>query len=180
MFRVFVKSMTRRRPPWRPRAFISKARGMMVPWRCWGWPSAIAVVSVWAEFAHWTPTLRYERSVMVTEPWRLFTAHLVHLGWAHLLLNLCALFMLSALLAQRIRPTQWVRWWLVSSVAVSSGLYYLDSGLTVYVGASGVLHGLAAAAAVSCLRHGCLEAGWLLGGLILKLGGNSGVARHPV
>jgi len=170
VFRVSVKSMTRRKPPWRPRDFTSKVRGITVPWGCWGWPSAIAAVSVWAEVVHWTPVLCFERSLMVTEPWRLFTAHLVHLGWAHLLLNLCALFMLIALFAQGIRPTQWVRWWLVSSMAVSGGLYYMDSGLTVYVGASGVLHGLAAAAAVSRLRHGYLEAGWLLGGLALKLG----------
>ena len=135
-----------------------------------GWPMVIAAVSAWAEFAHRTPMLRFERSLIATEPWRLLTAHLVHLGWAHLLLNMLALFMLSALFAQRLRTTQWVRWWLVCSVAVSGGLYYMDSELAVYVGASGVLHGLAATAAVSQLRHGCREAGWLLGVLVLKLG----------
>jgi rhomboid family GlyGly-CTERM serine protease len=168
--RGFVKSMTLRQFPWRPHDLASQVRDITVPWGYWGWPSALAAVSVWAELAHWTPVLRYERSLMVIEPWRLLTAHVVHLGWAHLLLNLSALFMLLALFARRIRSTQWVRWWLVSSMAVSGGLYYMDSGLTVYVGASGVLHGLVAAAAVSRLRHGCLEAGWLLGGLVFKLG----------
>jgi rhomboid family GlyGly-CTERM serine protease len=170
LYGALVKSMTLRRPPWHRHALAYKVGDVTVQRAYWGGLAVIATVSVMAELADWTRVLRFERGLMVAEPWRLLTAHLVHLGWTHLLLNLLALCLLSAIFAQRIRPMQWIRWWLVSSMAVSGGLYGIDSGLAVYVGASGVLHGLAAAAAVYQLRHGGLEAGWLLGGLVLKLG----------
>ncbi|HEY7496466.1 MAG TPA: rhombosortase [Candidatus Tectomicrobia bacterium] len=151
----------------------------MTQQRYWFWPVTLATLSVGAELAAWTPALRFERGMLLTEPWRVLTAHLVHLGWAHLLLNMAALFVLSALFAQDIRPMQWVRGWCVSSVAVSGGLYCWHPNLAVYVGSSGVLHGLAAAAVVPLCRRGSRYAVWLIGGLVLKLGWEQCVNSMP-
>lgn len=93
--------------------------------------------------------LRYERSALPAQPWRLLTAHLVHLGWSHLLLNLGGLALVWALVGEHLGVRQWALVAAVSGFAVSGGLWLLDPGLAWYVGLSGVLHGLLVAGAVA-------------------------------
>ncbi len=72
--------------------------------------------------------------------WRIFSAHWVHLGWPHSLLNAGG-FALVAWMHPRGHWLMWLGFYCVASVCISSFLLF-DSTISSYVGASGVLHGL--------------------------------------
>src|SRR6185437_16281269 len=70
--------------------------------------------------------LRYERTALANyQWWRLITAHLVHLGWEHLLLNCAGLVLLWALFAREYTPRRWL--WIVSATVI-----VIDAGLWVF------------------------------------------------
>src|SRR5215813_6550864 len=50
--------------------------------------------------------------------WRLVTAHLVHLGWAHLWPNLLALLLIGGLLEEFLKPLEWVVASVVTAVSI--------------------------------------------------------------
>lgn len=106
--------------------------------------------------------LRYERTALAAEPWRLLTAHLVHLGWSHLLLNLGGLALVWLLVGEYLGVRQWALVTAVSALIVSGGLWLLDPGLAWYVGLSGVLHGLLIAGAIAGLGRRTGETATLL------------------
>lgn len=87
---------------------------------------------------HW---LRFDRAAILDgEIWRLFTCHWVHLGWTHTILNSAAMA-LVAWLMPRGSVFQWLLFWLFASVWTSIGIWF-DERTALYVGASGVLHGV--------------------------------------
>ncbi|MGC3984383.1 MAG: rhombosortase [Pseudorhodoferax sp.] len=91
----------------------------------------------------WRQALRYERgAVLQGELWRLWTGHLVHLGWAHWALNALGL-LVHALLADAppppralLRQAAWL------ALGISLLFVLLLPQLAHYVGLSGVLYGL--------------------------------------
>ncbi len=97
--------------------------------------------------------LRYERAAIADgEYWRLLSGHFVHLGYAHLALNLVGL-LLVWLLVGRLYNTR--RWLLVTAIAIvvmDAGFWFLDADLRWYVGLSGLLHGLLLAGAIAGIR----------------------------
>jgi rhomboid family GlyGly-CTERM serine protease len=95
-------------------------------------------------------TLRYERdAVLGGELWRLLTGHLVHLGGAHLLVNVAGLALVWVFFGTALSPGCWVATSVVSALGVSLGLLALNQSIAWYVGLSGVLHGLFAAGLVA-------------------------------
>jgi rhomboid family GlyGly-CTERM serine protease len=111
--------------------------------------------------------LRYDRAAITAgEWWRLLTAHLIHLDFRHAVLDLSGLALLWALFARDFRPSVWAAIILVTAAAIDCGLWLRDPGVRWYLGVSGVLHGVLAAAAFARLRRGDFE-GWLLAGLLL-------------
>src|ERR1700676_4703532 len=53
--------------------------------------------------------LQYERSALAQyQWWRLISAHLVHLGWQHALLNCAGLTLLWMLFAREFSPRRWL------------------------------------------------------------------------
>jgi rhomboid family GlyGly-CTERM serine protease len=107
--------------------------------------------------------LRYDRlAIMQGEYWRLLTAHLTHLGWSHLLLNLAGLFLLWILLGDVLSRTGWILLLLVSALAISAGLWLFDPQLRWYVGLSGVLHGILLGGALLLALNGSREGIYLL------------------
>lgn len=133
-------------------------------------PAAIGALCVIAAGAGTEAALRYERALAATEPWRLVTAHIVHLGWAHLALNLAGLAAVWALLGALLRPAAWLAVLLACALGVSGGLWFFDPQLEWYVGLSGVLHGMFAAGAVAGMRRAPVFHGLLLTGVVAKVG----------
>jgi rhomboid family GlyGly-CTERM serine protease len=111
--------------------------------------------------------LRYDRAgVAAGQWWRLITGHFAHLTFRHAALDLAGLILLWALFARDLRPWQWSVVILAAMATIDCGLWFRDPGIAWYVGISGVLHGVLAAAVFVRLRRGDLE-GWLLAGLLL-------------
>ncbi|MDH3389839.1 MAG: rhombosortase [Gammaproteobacteria bacterium] len=86
---------------------------------------------------------RYQRDWVSTgEVWRLETAHWVHVGWTHLVLNALGL----AICVSLTRPNWSVKRWFVQSLCIGLGISILctlqNPNLNWYVGFSGILFGL--------------------------------------
>jgi rhomboid family GlyGly-CTERM serine protease len=114
--------------------------------------------------------LRYERAALAAgQWWRLVSAHLVHFDVRHLALNLAGFALLWWLYAPDARPRDWLVVLIVSALTVSAGLWFLDPGVGWYLGASGMLHGAWAAAALAAWPRWRLEAGLTAAVLVGKL-----------
>ena len=112
---------------------------------------------------------RYEReAVLAGEVWRLFSAHLVHLGAGHTVLNLVALVLVFLLLGQEFTLAQWS--WVTgcSVVLIAVGFVWLRPELQWYVGLSGLLHGWLVAGATQRFRQGHKDGLILLAAVLLK------------
>lgn len=106
--------------------------------------------------------LRYDRTAIADgEWWRLLTAHFVHLGFSHFVLNAIALLLIFSLYYARFTVRQWLVVGLFSIAVIDIGFWWLQPSLSWYVGLSGVLHGLLAAGAVAASRAGRWD-GWLM------------------
>lgn len=83
----------------------------------------------------------YMRSLMLVEPWRWWTAHWVHVGWLHYLLNMLALAALPFIFP-KVQFKNFLVTLLLFSPLLSLGLYLGLPQLDAYAGLSGVLHGI--------------------------------------
>lgn len=99
------------------------------------------------------PLLEYRRSVVLAEPWRLLTAHLVHVNWTHALVNAGAWLLLARLLAPVLDVRRQLLSLLVGAVFISLALALWHPSIQWYRGASGALHALFfAGATAACCR----------------------------
>jgi rhomboid family GlyGly-CTERM serine protease len=115
-------------------------------------------------------SLQYERAALAHyQWWRLVSAHLVHLGWRHALLNCAGLTLLWMLFAREFSPRRWLWILLAATAAIDAGLWFLRPTVDWYVGASGVLHGAWAAGACAMYRRGDGLGAALMLLLIVKL-----------
>lgn len=111
--------------------------------------------------------LSFDRSALATgEWWRILSAHFVHLGAAHALLNGLGVVLVWALFARDYSPGRWAAIYLASCLAVSAGLWWLDPGIAWYVGASGALHGVMAAGTLAHVKRRDLD-GWILAAFVV-------------
>jgi rhomboid family GlyGly-CTERM serine protease len=115
--------------------------------------------------------LRWERHSVGAEPWRLISAHLVHLGWEHLALNLAGLALAWALFGAALSPPGWVAVMVACALGVVTGLLMFSPEVAWYAGLSGVLHGLLVAGALFSLRACPGVAGAVLLLLAVKVAG---------
>ena len=115
--------------------------------------------------------LRYERAAIAGgEWWRLITAHLVHLDLEHAVLNSLGLVLMWSLFARDYGPRQWLAIVMATFAAIDAGLYFHDTNVDWYVGASGALHGVMTAGTLAHVRRGDLD-GWILAVfIVIKLG----------
>lgn len=128
---------------------------------------AIAAVIGGTELRAW---LRYDRSaILAGEVWRLLSAHIAHLGWGHLAMNLAGLALIWMLFGRLYTTLQWCAVTVFCMIGISLGLLALQPGVHWYVGLSGVLHGLFVAGALASLAAGYRAELALLGLLIVKL-----------
>jgi len=114
--------------------------------------------------------LRYQRDAIAQgQWWRLVSAHLVHLGPMHALLNGLGLALLWMLFARDYTPRRWAWILCCAGAAIDAGLWWLRPAVEWYVGASGILHGALAAGALSWYRRGDSFGAGLILLLIVKL-----------
>jgi membrane associated rhomboid family serine protease len=96
-------------------------------------------------------------AVVQGEYWRLFTALFLHGGFAHLLFNVFALYVLGPPLERSIGAVRFTLCYLISGLASSAGVVLLTvTGVvqvTQLVGASGCIMGIVGAWAGFLLRH---------------------------
>lgn len=114
--------------------------------------------------------LMYDRlRIADGEVYRLASAHLVHLDWPHLLLNLAGLALVWALVGPAFRSLQWLLIAVAAAAAIDTAFWWLMPGLHWYVGLSGVLHGLLVAGALGLFRLRRIDASILLALVTAKL-----------
>ncbi len=106
--------------------------------------------------------LRYDRAALAAgQWWRLLSAHAIHLGYEHALLDEAGLALMWALFAREYSVRGWLLILGLSVVGVDAGLWLLSSTTQWYVGSSGVLHGVLAAGTCAHLRRRQPD-GWIL------------------
>jgi rhomboid family GlyGly-CTERM serine protease len=88
------------------------------------------------------PALEYRADSAWSQPWRLLTAHLVHVNWTHAAINAAAWWVVARLFAPELRVGVQVGALLLSAIAIGAGLALLHPGIAWYRGFSGVLHAL--------------------------------------
>ncbi|HEY1899243.1 MAG TPA: rhombosortase [Steroidobacteraceae bacterium] len=106
--------------------------------------------------------LRYDRAQLAAgQYWRLLSAHVIHLGYEHAVLDVAGLVLMWALFARDYSARGWL--WIIglSVLGVDTGLWLLSSTTQWYVGSSGVLHGVLAAGTCAHLRRRQPD-GWVL------------------
>ena len=104
--------------------------------------AAVAVLlhGLGPDLAAW---LRFDRAeVQAGQVWRLLTGNFLHLGTAHLLLNISVLALIGFVGRGLFSGFNWMTVLLVSSLGTGVGLYVLSPAVTWYVGLSGALHGM--------------------------------------
>ena len=88
-------------------------------------------------------SLQYHRiQISHGEMWRLLSAHLTHLGWGHLVMNLAGFWLILALFPTIQSPLRCLILLSLLILGTSAGLWLLSPEVTWYRGLSGVLHGL--------------------------------------
>ncbi|MDX1515799.1 MAG: rhombosortase [Woeseiaceae bacterium] len=139
----------------------------------WAVPIAVAALALGAAAGGRAlrSALQYERAGIADgELWRLVSAHVVHLGGAHLALNLGGLLLVWLLVGSALTSPQWLLVLAGSMLAIDAGLWWLMPGLDWYVGLSGVLHGLLMAGVIGGWLQRPRESLLLAVLLIAKLG----------
>jgi rhomboid family GlyGly-CTERM serine protease len=86
------------------------------------------------------------------EYWRLLSAHFVQLNTAHLVLNLLGLLAVLGVWGDVLRGIRPMILAVGIALGISLGLWFNETALQHYAGASGVLHGLFAAGIVLARR----------------------------
>jgi rhomboid family GlyGly-CTERM serine protease len=138
----------------------------------WLATAAVAVVGFLLELGGDSvrDALAYERAAIgAGQLWRLVSAHFVHLGWSHLVLNLAGLALVAWLVGHTFSWQRWLYVGLASIAAIGAGFWFLDPGLDWYVGLSGLLHGLLVAGLVAGIARRDREALILAAFVLAKL-----------
>jgi rhomboid family GlyGly-CTERM serine protease len=136
--------------------------------RSWTCPLAITLLVLLFSLLPdaWQGVLQYRRDEILSgELWRLLSAHLTHLNWPHLLMNLVGLWLIWLLFLSREKALATCLFvWPLLMLGTGLGLLALHSEIAWYRGLSGALHGLLL---LALLRQRAWQN--LSGGLLLVL-----------
>lgn len=109
-------------------------------------PWLIAGIAIMAGLIQLAPGLRaqllYDRAAVgAGQAWRLWTGHLVHFGWPHLVID-AGLLLIVGWFAERKHPVFTRTALVLMPLFISVWLYWLDPGMTRYGGLSALNLGL--------------------------------------
>ncbi len=104
--------------------------------------------------------LEYRRALLPAEPWRLLTAHFVHINWMHALVNAGAWIVLAGLFAPQLGAKRQLLSFALGAVFVSMALAAFNPAIEWYRGASGALHVLFFAGATMALAAALRSRSW--------------------
>lgn len=91
----------------------------------------------------WVDSWRFNRALVAQgNVWLLLSGHIVHLNWAHWLLNMAGLSIVAFFFSRHASFFQWLAVILVAACVISAGIWWGMPDIRSYVGLSGVLHGL--------------------------------------
>jgi rhomboid family GlyGly-CTERM serine protease len=97
--------------------------------------------------------LAYLRPLLASQPWRLLTAHSMHLNAHHALMNAAGLVMLGWYFRTDMSLRSWLGLMVTASLAISLGLWLWQPQFVGYVGLSAVLHALLYAGLIRAWRE---------------------------
>jgi rhomboid family GlyGly-CTERM serine protease len=112
---------------------------------------AIAAVALLLTALGVAEALEYRRALLASEPWRLITGHLVHINWAHAVINVLALLIVARLFSPDLTVLRQMTVLLTAGFVISAGLTLGRPDIAWYRGLSGVLHALFFAGATTWL-----------------------------
>lgn len=122
----------------------------------------LIISAVWLFASVLEPLLVYDRSAITTgEIWRLLSGHLTHTNLQHLLLNSAGLALLWVLHGMHYNIPRFFSAALAIGLGTSLGLFLLFPDTEIYLGLSGVLHGLIIWGGILDVRAG-MRTGYLL------------------
>jgi rhomboid family GlyGly-CTERM serine protease len=118
----------------------------------------------------WQAALRYSRSgIEQGYYWQLFSGHLLHSNYWHLLMNLAGLMLVMLLHGRYWRGGQLLAQWLLYALVISLALYFASAELQIYVGLSAMLHAMLTQGAIKDIQLRQTGGALLLGGLLGKV-----------
>jgi rhomboid family GlyGly-CTERM serine protease len=115
--------------------------------------AGVALIALLACFPAAGPALQYQRDELSLQPWRLFTAHLVHVNARHVLLNAVVWLVFARLFAPELGARRQALACAVGAAAIGAGLAAFYPQVGWYRGASGVLYTLFFTGSVAWLGH---------------------------
>ncbi|MEW8023712.1 MAG: rhombosortase [Candidatus Thiodiazotropha sp.] len=114
--------------------------------------------------------LQYHRiHIADGELWRIFSAHLTHLGWGHLIMNLAGFWLILALFPKTQPPQRCLTLLFPLILGTSAGLWLFSPEVAWYRGLSGMLHGLLCWGILSQLKEQPAVSLLILVSVVIKL-----------
>ncbi|QUM84728.1 MULTISPECIES: rhombosortase [unclassified Moritella] len=114
--------------------------------------------------------LDYNRELIIDgELWRLITGNFNHTNIYHVLLNVCALAVISGLHYRYYSATVYLSLILLLSIGVGAGIFLLSPSTHLYVGLSGILHGIIIVGAIIDVTKKYYSGYILIAGTIIKI-----------
>lgn len=114
--------------------------------------------------------LDYNRELVINgELWRLVSGNFNHTNIYHLLLNMSALAVICGLHYRYYNSTAFLSLVLLLSIGVGAGIFYFSPSTHLYVGLSGILHGIIIVGAIIDATKGFYTGYILIIGTILKV-----------
>ena len=100
----------------------------------------LATTSPVTRLSYVTELFKLDSSLVLTQPWRLFTAMFLHADLNHIFFNMFVLIMFGTILERRLGPKRFLVLYFVSGIVASLAFAILTPGSAV--GASGALMGV--------------------------------------
>jgi rhomboid family GlyGly-CTERM serine protease len=113
---------------------------------------------------------RYQSDWTLTgQIWRMVTAHWVHVGWLHLLLNGVGLVVCVSLTSPGWSIGRWLTYSIIMAIGISIMLTLYNPEVIDYAGYSGVLYGLYVLAALSLFPRDRLVTALIIAAIVGKV-----------